>query len=105
MLVIVEGHFYVMLGFMICSVYLCFVIVSWQYLVSHVLNMFLRIVLWVVACLTQHTDKQGHKRGKGRHPLVVERKKKVMVKPPSCLKAIQLRAKADERQIFIDAIP
>ena len=61
-------------AFMICSVYLCFVIVSWKHLVSHMLNMFLKIVLWVVACSTQHTDKQGHKRGKGRPPLVVERK-------------------------------
>jgi hypothetical protein len=35
---------YIMLGFMICNVCLCFVVASWQHLVSHVLNMFLEIV-------------------------------------------------------------
>jgi hypothetical protein len=91
-----------MLGFMICSVCLCFVIAFWQHLVSHVLNMFLTIVLWGLICSTQHTDKQSHKRGKGRTPLVVERN--VKVKTTLLSQDTQLPAKADEKQIYIDII-
>ena len=43
---------YIMLDFMICGVYLCFVMVSWQHVVSHVLNILIRIVLWTMTSLT-----------------------------------------------------
>jgi hypothetical protein len=93
---------YIILGFTMCSIYRCFIIVSWKHLVSHVLNILLKIVLWVLTCSTQHTDKQSHKRGKGRPPLVVERN--VKVKTTLVSQDTQLPAKADEKQICIDII-
>jgi hypothetical protein len=75
---------------------------SWQHLVRHVLNMFLKIVLSVLTCSTQHTDKQSHKWGKGRSPSVVERN--VKVKTTLLSQDTQLPAKADEKEICIDII-
>jgi hypothetical protein len=65
MMIIVDLMYTILcLAFTICSIHLRFVTVAWQHFVSHVLNILLRIVVWIMASWTCHTEKQGHKRGK-----------------------------------------